>query len=563
MQRNEKNLNSALKNPLYLQSHGVTADIRRILGRRCSPEGAKSLPIMKKMTKRKYQTMNTVVLRKWSSTDKTELITLCNAVDRTFLSDRMPFPYTEDDADWWLGMVSLNDGKNGLFRAITLDGKIIGSVSVERNSGDKNEGELGYMLLTEHWSKGFATDAVTQICEIAFRELDLDKITAKVYERNIASIRVLGKNGFDFDSHGVTADIKQAVKSVRTEPLPDSAQYIIAGPCSVESEAQILATAKALAQIPQVTMLRGGIWKPRTRPDAFEGRGEEGLVWLREAKQESGLPSATEVATPEHVELALKYDVDALWIGARTVVNPFSVQQLADALKGVDIPVFIKNPVSPDLNLWLGAFERFQKAGVKQLVAIHRGFSYYKESPYRNFPMWEIPIELTQRLNVPLITDVSHICGNRELLLPTAQKALDLANDGLMIECHICPDVALTDAKQQITPEQLKTLLSNLTFRSKNSSSTERDLANLRGEIDDIDAELLQLLARRMDVSAQIGEYKKRNNLTVVQMDRWKKILAEHVATGNDLGLSPQLINEVFEAIHQASIERQSHIMGD
>lgn len=505
--------------------------------------------------------MNTVVLRKWSSTDKAELITLCNAVDRTFLSDRMPFPYTEDDADWWLGMVSLNEGKNGLFRAITVDGRIIGSVSVERNSGDKNEGELGYMLLTEHWSKGFATDAVTQICEIAFRELDLDKITAKVYERNIASIRVLGKNGFDFDSHGVTADIKQAVKSVRTEPLPDSAQYIIAGPCSIESENQIMATARALAQIPEVKMLRGGIWKPRTRPDAFEGRGEEGLVWLREAKHESGLPTATEVATPDHVELALKYEVDALWIGARTVVNPFSVQQLADTLKGVDVPVFIKNPVSPDLNLWLGAFERFQKRGVKQLAAIHRGFSYYKESPYRNFPMWEIPIELTQRLNVPLITDVSHICGNRELLLPTAQKALDLATDGLMIECHINPDEALTDAKQQITPDELKDLLSNLTFRAKNSGSVERDLANLRGEIDDIDAELLQLLARRMEVSAQIGEYKKRNNVTVVQMDRWKKILADHIATGNDLGLSPQLINEVFEAIHQASIERQSRIM--
>ena len=223
--------------------------------------------------------------------------------------------------------------------------------------------------------------------------------------------------------------------------------------------------------------------------------------------------------------------------------------------------MFIKNPVSPDLNLWLGAFERFQKAGVKRLAAIHRGFSYYKETPYRNYPMWEIPIELTQRLNVPLITDVSHICGNRELLQATAQKALDLATDGLMIECHIHPDEALTDAKQQITPEDLKMLLSKLTFRSKNSCNVERDLAGLRGEIDDIDSELLQLLARRMEVSAQIGEYKKSHNVTVVQMDRWKKILAEHVATGSDLGLSPELITEVFEAVHQASIERQSRIM--
>jgi chorismate mutase len=344
---------------------------------------------------------------------------------------------------------------------------------------------------------------------------------------------------------------------------PALTNIIIAGPCSVESEEQILATALALAEIPEVKMLRGGIWKPRTRPDAFEGRGEQGLVWLREAKLATGLPIATEVATPEHVELALKYEVDALWIGARTVVNPFSVQQLAEALRGTDIPVFIKNPVSPDLNLWMGAFERFQKAGLTQLAAIHRGFAYYKETPYRNYPMWEIPIELTRRLNVPLITDVSHICGNRELLQATAQKALDLATDGLMIECHINPDAALTDAKQQITPDELKVLLSNLTFRSKQSCNVERDLAGLRGEIDDIDSELLQLLARRMEVSAQIGEYKKSHNVTVVQMDRWKKILDDHVSAGEAMGLSPILINKVFEAIHQASIERQTRLMED
>ena len=508
-------------------------------------------------------------------------------------------------------MVELNEGKMGIFRAIVMDGKIIGSISVERNAEKLKEGEIGYMLLTEYWSRGIATEAVSQICGIAFRTLSLDSIVANVYEQNTASFRVLEKNGFvtaspvgTMDirqvvkrsgtpaignasapqspvgttdirqavkhsgtpaigkSHGVTTDIKQVVQSDRTEPLlSPNRPLIIAGPCSVESEAQIMATAQALAQIPEVKLLRGGIWKPRTRPDAFEGRGEEGLVWLREAKCETGLPTATEVATPEHIELALKYDIDALWIGARTVVNPFSVQQLADALQGVDVPVFIKNPVSPDLNLWLGAFERFQKAGVKQLAAIHRGFSYYKESPYRNFPMWEIPIELTQRLNVPLITDVSHICGNRELLQPTAQKALDLATDGLMIECHINPDAALTDARQQITPEALKELIGKLTFRSKKSGGTERDLANLRGEIDDIDSELLQLLARRMEVSAQIGEYKKRNNVTVVQMDRWKKILADHIETGKDLGLDSELITEVFEAIHQASIERQSRIM--
>ena len=357
-------------------------------------------------------------------------------------------------------------------------------------------------------------------------------------------------------------DLKQVVERSGTPAFTNGGSpLVIAGPCSVESEAQILATARALAQIPEVKLLRGGIWKPRTRPDAFEGRGEEGLVWLREAKRETGLPIATEVATPGHVELALRYEVDALWIGARTIVNPFSVQQLADALQGVDIPVFIKNPVSPDINLWLGAFERFQKAGVKQLAAIHRGFAYYKETSYRNYPMWEIPIELTQRLNVPLITDVSHICGNRELLQASAQKAIDLATDGLMIECHIHPDEALTDAKQQITPEELKQLLSNLTFRSKQSCNVERDLAGLRGEIDDIDSELLQLLARRMEVSAQIGEYKKSHNITVVQMDRWKKVLDDHVAAGAEMGLSPELINKVFEAVHQASIERQTRIM--
>ena len=494
-----------------------------------------------------------MLLKRWTLFDKAELIVLCNAVDRTYLSDRLPYPYTDADADWWLGMVELNEGKMGVFRAIVVDGKIIGSISVERSLEDPNEGEVGYMLLKEHWSKGIATEMVSQICCIAFRELSLDRIVAKVYESNVASIKVLEKNGFvcvqtlnnvttkegyttilqvySTQSPVGTQDIKQADSS------PAFTHTIIAGPCSVESEDQILATAQALSKIPEVTMLRGGIWKPRTRPDAFEGRGEQGLVWLREAKEETGLPIITEVA------------------------NPFSVQQLADALRGVDIPMFIKNPVSPDLNLWVGAFERFQKAGMTQLAAIHRGFAYYKESPYRNFPMWEIPIELTQRLNVPLITDVSHICGNRELLQATAQKALDLATDGLMIECHIHPDEALTDAKQQITPEALKQLLANLTFRSKQSGNVERDLAGLRGEIDDIDSELLQLLARRMEVSAQIGEYKKRNNVTVVQMDRWKKILADHVATGIDLGLPDSLIIEVFEAIHQASIERQSSIM--
>lgn len=332
---------------------------------------------------------------------------------------------------------------------------------------------------------------------------------------------------------------------------------IIAGPCSVESEEQILVTARAMAQIPGMSYLRGGIWKPRTRPEAFEGRGEDGLQWLCRAKRETGLPIATEVATPDHVEMVLKYEVDALWIGARTVVNPFSIQQLADALKGVEIPVFVKNPVSPDLNLWIGAFERLRKAGLTQLAAIHRGFSYYKESPYRNFPMWEIAIELKRVLDLPVITDISHICGNRELLRDTAQKSMDLAFDGLMVECHHDPDHALTDAAQQITPLALRTLLDSLTPRSQQASSDDPVLAALRSEIDDIDDELLQLLARRMNVSSEIGEYKKQQGLTVVQMDRWKQILSEHLETGSKLGLSKELIEKVFEAIHQASIRRQ------
>ena len=335
---------------------------------------------------------------------------------------------------------------------------------------------------------------------------------------------------------------------------------IIAGPCSVESETQLMATAVALAKNPEVKILRGGVWKPRTRPGSFEGRGEEGLVWLKEAKQETGLPIATEVATQKHIELSLKYDVDALWIGARTVVNPFSVQQLADALKGVDITVFVKNPVSPDLYLWLGAIERFQKAGIKDLAAIHRGFVYYRKTPYRNFPMWEIPIELKRLLSIPVLTDISHICGSRELLLDTAQKSVDLAFDGLMVECHCDPDHALTDAGQQITPETLNGMLKSLVRRSKQADDNDPLLAALRSEIDDVDDELLQLLARRMNVSSQIGEYKKEKGLAIVQMDRWKQILANHLETGKELGLSTELINKVFEAIHQASIDCQTNV---
>lgn len=344
---------------------------------------------------------------------------------------------------------------------------------------------------------------------------------------------------------------------------PMKTPLVIAGPCSVESEAQLMSTAVALAKNPEVRMLRGGIWKPRTRPGSFEGRGEEGLVWLREAKRQTGLPVVVEVATPKHVELSLSYGVDALWIGARTVVDPFAVQQLADAVRGVDVTVFVKNPISPDLYLWLGAIERFQKAGVKEVAAIHRGFVYYKNTSYRNFPMWEIPIELKRMLDIPVLTDISHICGSRELLRATAQKSVDLAFDGLMVECHHDPDHALTDAGQQITPEALADLLNSLTRRSKQADGNDPMLAALRSEIDDVDDELLQLLARRMNVASQIGEYKKEKCLAIVQMDRWKQILADHLEAGKDLGLSPELINKVFEAIHQASIDCQTSVFNN
>ncbi len=338
--------------------------------------------------------------------------------------------------------------------------------------------------------------------------------------------------------------------------------FIIAGPCSVESEFQIMDVALALAKIPQVKLLRGGIWKPRTRPGGFEGRGEEGLAWLSQAGRESGLPTATEVATPEHVEAALKYGVRALWIGARTVVNPFSVQQIADALGGANVTVFVKNPLAPDLKLWIGAFERLRKAGVANLAAVHRGFQYYKETQYRNYPMWEIAIELTRLAGVPLITDVSHICGRRDLLFKTAQKAADMAADGLMVEVHPSPDDALTDAQQQITPDGLDKMLQNIIWRSKTGIG-DQTLVGLRAEIDDIDAELLRLLAHRMELSRSIGHLKREKGLSAYQPDRWNKILTDHISEGKLFNLGEELVTEVFDAIHKASIDAQTDILGE
>lgn len=332
---------------------------------------------------------------------------------------------------------------------------------------------------------------------------------------------------------------------------------VISGPCSVESECQLLETAAGLSKIKDVKVLRGGIWKPRTRPDAFEGVGEVGLRWMREAKERFGFLTMTEVATPEHVELALKHGIDILWVGARTVVNPFSVQELANCLRGSDMPVFVKNPIAPDVRLWMGAFERLESAGLHYLGAIHRGFSSYDETPYRNAPLWEIPIELNRlRPDIPILTDISHICGCRELLQDTAQKALDLATDGFMIEAHCNPDAALTDGRQQLTPEAMQSLLNHLVIRLKNADN-ETKLQIFRKEIDIIDDEILNLIAKRMGVSEKIGEYKKEQKVAVLQMDRWKQVLEDHINKGARLGLSAEAVKDIFEIIHKESIGRQ------
>jgi chorismate mutase len=333
---------------------------------------------------------------------------------------------------------------------------------------------------------------------------------------------------------------------------------VIAGPCSVESREQFFDTATKLSELHQIKILRGGIWKPRTRPNGFEGIGEDGLKWMKEFSDNYGLPFMTEVATPEHVELALKYNIDALWIGARTVANPFSVQQLADALRGTDMPIFIKNPIAADLKLWIGAFERLSASGLRHLVAIHRGFQDTNAAPFRNNPRCELPIELHRKnAYIPIITDISHICGCRDILQKTAQKALDLATNGLMIESHCEPKNALTDAEQQITPEDLKSMLDKLVIHKSKSPNADVLLQELRSRIDSIDDELLNLLAQRSEISSKIGIIKKEHNLAVLQLDRWNSILSNHIEKGKSIGLNDNLVREIFEAIHKDSIDRQ------
>jgi chorismate mutase len=355
------------------------------------------------------------------------------------------------------------------------------------------------------------------------------------------------------------------------ETMKDAAQnawskrpLIISGPCSAETEEQVLQTAQRLAATGVVDMLRAGIWKPRTKPGMFEGIGVKGLPWLLQAKKITGLPTTVEVATGKQVQDALNFDVDVLWIGARTTVNPFSVQELADALRGVDVPVLIKNPINPDLELWSGAMERVARAGIKQIGLIHRGFSSYGNTEFRNAPMWHLVIEMKRRNpELMIINDPSHICGTREKLMDVAQKAIDLGFDGLMIESHIDPDNAWSDAKQQVTPERLAEMIGAIKWRHESAEEIEfiTALEKLREQINHLDDELIQLLGQRMKIADKIGEYKKNNNVTILQTNRWNQILDRAFAKGEKLGLSKEFVTKYFDAVHMESINHQNKIM--
>ncbi len=339
---------------------------------------------------------------------------------------------------------------------------------------------------------------------------------------------------------------------------------LIAGPCSAETEEQVIQTANRLFRTGKVDVLRAGIWKPRTRPGAFEGIGTKGLPWLQKAKELTGLPVAVEVAKASHVELCLEFGIDILWIGARTTVNPFAVQEIADALKGTDKPVLLKNPINPDLDLWLGGMERLQNAGLTKLGAIHRGFSFAGEKIYRNRPQWQIAIDFkTEMPNMMMINDPSHICGRRDLLQKVAQKAMDLNFDGLIIESHINPDAAWSDAAQQITPEVYGQLIADLIIRDIDPKDLKErtKLDILRKEIDILDDEIMNVLASRMKVARDIGKYKKENNMTILQTDRWQEILHKFVERGLQNGLTEEFITRVIKSIHDESIGQQEKVM--
>jgi chorismate mutase len=345
------------------------------------------------------------------------------------------------------------------------------------------------------------------------------------------------------------------------EIAPQGQPLVIAGPCSAESLDQILETAKALKQIAQVSYFRAGIWKPRTRPNSFEGTGEAALEWLSEVKKITGMKTAIEVATPQHVELALKNNIDLLWIGARTTAGPFAVQEIATALKGCNVTVLVKNPVNAELALWIGALERIANAGIQQLGAIHRGFSGIENGIYRNVPLWNQPIELKRRFpNIPIICDPSHIAGKRAYVEEVCQMALDLAMDGLMIEVHPRPDEAWSDAAQQITPKELYTLLSRIVQKNEITSdhTFEDNLEYWRGQIDRIDDELLTFLKARMQISNQIGIAKSNQKVTVLQSNRWQQLLALRMTKAQELGLSSEFVEKMFTLIHEESVRIQS-----
>lgn len=349
------------------------------------------------------------------------------------------------------------------------------------------------------------------------------------------------------------------LQSILLPGIESKRPIVIAGPCSAETEEQVMDTAKQLAKN-GIKIYRAGIWKPRTKPGGFEGVGEIGLPWLQKVKEETGMYVSTEVATAKHVEAALKAGIDMLWVGARTSANPFAVQEIADSLKGVDIPVLIKNPVNPDLDLWIGAIERIYNAGIRKLGAIHRGFSSYDKKIYRNLPQWHIPIELHRRLpNMPIICDPSHIGGRRELIASISQQAMDLSFDGLIIESHICPDKAWSDASQQITPDILQFIINKLVIRE--GVQTTESLADLRLQIDNIDNDLLEMLSKRMRISREIGTFKKEHNMPVLQANRYDEIMQKRVILGESMGMSPEFVTKILEAIHEESVRQQIDVI--
>ena len=351
------------------------------------------------------------------------------------------------------------------------------------------------------------------------------------------------------------------LQPIKLKGIPEERPLLIAGPCSAETEVQVLETARQLAAR-GVKIFRAGIWKPRTKPGSFEGVGSEGLIWLKKVKKETGMYTAVEVATQKHVAEALKYDVDILWIGARTSANPFAVQEIAEAVKGSDAVVLVKNPINPDIDLWIGALERLYNVGIQKLGAIHRGFSTFDNKMYRNLPQWNIPIELRRRIpNLPILCDPSHIGGKRELIAPVSQQAMDLNFDGLIIESHHAPNDAWSDAAQQVTPEVLSFILSTLVIRDVNQ--TTENLNSLRRQIDVIDDELFELFAKRMCVSREIGVYKKEHNMPILQAARYDEMIKKRIEASESLDLSAEFSKKLLEAVHEESIRHQMEVINE